>query len=338
MSNETEYTLDTLEFDEGPDRWAHVGSTALDWQQYNTVSDNGQDGDEPCDNDANAVRLSNLQLYLKEIHRIPLLSEAEERMLAMRIKVGSESAVDEMVLANLRLVVSIAKRYRGRGLDLLELIQEGNIGLRRAAEKYDYERTGKDGRTARFGTHATWWIRQAVGKAVIDKSRTIRLPGHVVGDISDMRTSKSDYEKHHGTPPDSSQLAEHMGIPEETVLRLQKWEQDVVSLDYKPEDGETSQTQGEVLVDPTAQTVDELAVLTTLPGQLERAMVESGLTENEINTIRIHFGLEDGVTDKTSTETGIIMGKTRQAVNHALASGIIKLRLNDCKTHLSDYN
>lgn len=331
MSAGAEHIRDKSEFDESPDRRIHIGSTALAWQQFSVEAVN-----EPYD-DANDADMDSMQQYLKEINRIPLLSEAEERALAVRIKAGSREAVDEMVLANLRLVVSIAKQYQGRGLGLLELIQEGNLGLRRAAVKYDYEHTGKDGQTARFSTHATWWVRQAVGKAVIDKARTIRLTDHVVQDISAMHASQKDYERHHGTSPNSSQLAEHMGVPEETVLQLQRWDQRAVSLDQPQGEEEDSQKLAEVIVDPNAQAVEELGELSTLRGQLERAMVESGLTQNEIDTLRIHFGLNDGITDRTSTETGRIMGKTRQAVNAAIERGTRKLQLSNDRTHLSDY-
>ena len=271
----------------------------------------------------------NVQMYLKEIGKTPLLTPDEEKDLARRIAKGEEAARQRLIKANLRLVVSIAKRYVHRGpLSISDLIQEGNIGLFKAVEKFDPERGFK------FSTYATWWIRQAITRALADQSRTIRIPVHMVETISKFTQAKRKLSQELGREPLVEEIAIEMELPIEKVRHIQKISQDVVSLEQPIGDDEDKSTLAEFIRDETSATPIQATSQELLKDQIKEIIED--LTERERKILEMRFGLEDGVTH-TLEEVGKVFNVTRERIRQIEAKALEKIRMHEKAAKLSDY-
>jgi RNA polymerase primary sigma factor len=257
-----------------------------------------------------------LQLFLKDIGKVPLLTAAQEVELAKRIERGDHSAKQAMVEANLRLVVSIAKRYRNQGLPFLDLIQEGTIGLVRAAEKFDYRKGFK------FSTYATWWIRQAVARAIADKGRTIRMPVHVVEKLNRIMRAERKLRAERGREPTIEEIARELEMPYDEVEHIRRSAQTPVSLE-KPVGDEDESEFGHFLADESAPLPDELAE-TALQREALRAIL-GALTERERRVLELRYGL-DGQQPRTLDEVGRAFNVTRERIRQIEHQGLKKLR------------
>ena len=257
-----------------------------------------------------------LQLFLKDIGKVPLLTAAQEVELAKRIERGDHSAKQAMVEANLRLVVSIAKRYRNQGLPFLDLIQEGTIGLVRAAEKFDYRKGFK------FSTYATWWIRQAVARAIADKGRTIRMPVHVVEKLNRIMRAERKLRAERGREPTVDEIARELEMPHEEVEHIRRSAQTPVSLE-KPVGDEDESEFGHFLADESAPLPDELAE-TTLQREALRSIL-GALSERERMVLELRYGL-DGQQPRTLDEVGRAFNVTRERIRQIEHQGLKKLR------------
>ena len=268
-----------------------------------------------------------VKMYLKEIGRVELLNHDQEIELAKRILEGDEQAKKELAAANLRLVVSIAKRYVGRGMLFLDLIQEGNMGLIKAVEKFDYTKGYK------FSTYATWWIRQAITRAIADQARTIRIPVHMVETINKLiRTSRHLLQKN-GREPTPEEIAEEMEIPVEKVMEIQKIAQDPVSLET-PIGEEDDSHLGDFIQDDDSPAPQDSAAYTMLKEQLNDVM--GTLTSREAKVLRLRFGLEDGKA-RTLEEVGKEFNVTRERIRQIEAKALRKLRHPSRSKKLRDY-
>ena len=268
-----------------------------------------------------------VRMYLKEIGKVPLLSAEEEVELAKRMADGDEEAKKRLAEANLRLVVSIAKRYVGRGMLFLDLIQEGNLGLIKAVEKFDYTKGYK------FSTYATWWIRQAITRAIADQARTIRIPVHMVETINKLiRTSRHLLQKN-GREPTPEEIAEEMEIPVEKVMEIQKIAQDPVSLET-PIGEEDDSHLGDFIQDDDSPAPQDSAAYTMLKEQLNDVM--GTLTSREAKVLRLRFGLEDGKA-RTLEEVGKEFNVTRERIRQIEAKALRKLRHPSRSKKLRDY-
>jgi len=227
-----------------------------------------------------------VRLYLREIGKIPLLTAQEELALAHRVVAGEKRAKDKMAEANMRLVVSIAKRYVGRGLDLLDLIQEGNTGLLRAVEKFDPDKGFK------FSTYATWWIRQAITRAIADQARTIRIPVHMVETINKLLRTQRRLTQDLNREPTNDEIAKEMDIDVEKVEHIMKIKQDIHSLDQSVRDDEEDSVLGDFVEDEDTISPEDSAANQLLKEQVKDLL--SGLSDREQKIIRLRFGLEDG--------------------------------------------
>jgi len=271
----------------------------------------------------------NVQMYLKEIGRTALLTPDEEKDLARRIAKGQEPARQRLIKANLRLVVSIAKRYVHRGpLSISDLIQEGNIGLFKAVEKFDPERGFK------FSTYATWWIRQAITRALADQSRTIRIPVHMVETISKFTQAKRKLAQELGREPLVEEIAIEMELPEEKVRHIQKISQDVVSLEQPIGDDDDKSTLAEFIRDDSSTTPIQATSQELLRDQIKEII--NDLTEREKKILEMRFGLEDGVTH-TLEEVGKVFNVTRERIRQIEAKALEKIRMHERAAKLSDY-
>ncbi len=273
-----------------------------------------------------------IRAYLQEIGRIPLLTSEEEIILAKRIEAGDEEARQHLTTANLRLVVSIAKRYVKRGLDLLDLIQEGNIGLMRAVEKFDYKRGCK------FSTYATWWIRQAITRAIADQARTIRIPVHMIETINKLSRINSELTAKLGRRPKNSELAKEMEIPVEKVLEIKKISQNTTSLQSpigkgKHDGGDTS-TLAEIIADEEGEKPSKTAERDFLRRQIHELLDE--LTDRERRVLELRFGLKDSVS-RTLEEVGHEFGVTRERIRQIEAKALSKLKSPTLGSDLRDY-
>ena len=257
-----------------------------------------------------------VKMYLKEIGRVPLLSADEEVELAKRMEQGDESAKKRLAESNLRLVVSIAKRYVGRGMLFLDLIQEGNLGLIKAVEKFDYRRGYK------FSTYATWWIRQAITRAIADQARTIRIPVHMVETINKLIRVSRQLLQEYGREPLPEEIAEEMGISEEKVREIIKIAQEPVSLETPIGEEEDSHL-GDFLPDDEAPAPADAAAFTLLKEQLMSVL--STLTPREEMVLKLRFGLEDG-RQRTLEEVGKEFKVTRERIRQIEAKALRKLR------------
>ena len=268
-----------------------------------------------------------VRMYLREIGKIPLLTYSQELDLAKRILAGDESAKQKLAESNLRLVVSIAKKYVGRGMLFLDLIQEGNMGLIKAVEKFDYTKGYK------FSTYATWWIRQAITRAIADQARTIRIPVHMVETINKLiRTSRHLLQKN-GREPTPEEIAEEMEIPVEKVMEIQKIAQDPVSLET-PIGEEDDSHLGDFIQDDDSPAPQDSAAYTMLKEQLNDVM--GTLTSREAKVLRLRFGLEDGKA-RTLEEVGKEFNVTRERIRQIEAKALRKLRHPSRSKKLRDY-
>ena len=268
-----------------------------------------------------------VRMYLKEIGKVPLLSADEEMELAQRIEEGDEKAKKRLSEANLRLVVSIAKRYVGRGMQFLDLIQEGNLGLMKAVEKFDYQKGYK------FSTYATWWIRQAITRAIADQARTIRIPVHMVETINKLIRVQRQLLQELGREPQPEEIAKEMGVPVERVREIMKISQEPVSLETPIGEEEDSHL-GDFVEDDHIQTPPEAAAFTLLGEQLKEVL--ETLTEREQKVLRLRFGLDDGRA-RTLEEVGKEFQVTRERIRQIEAKALRKLRHPSRSRKLKDY-
>ena len=268
-----------------------------------------------------------VRMYLKEIGRIPLLSIEEETELAKRMAEGDEEAKHKLEEANLRLVVSVAKRYVGRGMQLLDLIQEGNLGLIKAVDKFDYRKGFK------FSTYATWWIRQAITRAIADQARTIRIPVHMVETINKLVRVNRQLLQELGREPRHDEIAKAMGVSEEKVREIIKIAQDPVSLETPIGEEEDSHL-GDFIADDDAPAPDSMATQAMLKKQLNDVLAT--LTPREEKVLRLRFGLDDGRT-RTLEDVGKEFNVTRERIRQIEAKALRKLRHPSRSKRLKDY-
>ena len=284
--------------------------------------------DEITDTDYEGINVDDpVRMYLREIGRIPLLTYDQELDLAKRILENDEEARQELAESNLRLVVSIAKKYLGRGMLFLDLIQEGNMGLIKAVEKFDYTKGFK------FSTYATWWIRQAITRAIADQARTIRIPVHMVETINKLIRTSRHLLQQLGREPTPEEIAEEMEIPVEKVMEIQKIAQDPVSLET-PIGEEDDSHLGDFIPDDDSPAPQDSAAYTLLKEQLEEVM--NTLTPREAKVLKLRFGLEDGKA-RTLEEVGKEFQVTRERIRQIEAKALRKLRHPSRSKKLKDY-
>ena len=271
-----------------------------------------------------------VRLYLREIGKIPLLNAEEELALAQRVVAGEKKAKDKMAEANMRLVVSIAKRYSGRGLDFLDLIQEGNTGLLRAVEKFDPDKGFK------FSTYATWWIRQAITRAIADQARTIRIPVHMVETINKLLRTQRRMTQELNREPSIEELAKELEMEPEKVEYVMKIKQDITSLDAGVgRDGdEEDSVLRDFIEDEDSATPEESAASQLLKEQVQEIL--STLSDREQKIIKMRFGLENGKSH-TLEEVGQEFAVTRERIRQIEAKALAKLRKHKDSKKLHDY-
>lgn len=268
-----------------------------------------------------------VRMYLKEIGRVNLLTADEEVALALRIEKGDETAKQELAEANLRLVVSIAKRYVGRGMQFLDLIQEGNMGLMKAVEKFDYRKGFK------FSTYATWWIRQAITRAIADQARTIRIPVHMVETINKLIRIQRQLLQDLGREPLPEEIGAEMDMDTQKVRDILKISQEPVSLET-PIGEEDDSHLGDFIEDHDATSPADHAAYEMMKKQLENVL--DTLTDREENVLRLRFGLDDGRT-RTLEEVGRVFGVTRERIRQIEAKALRKLRHPSRSKQLKDF-
>lgn len=269
-----------------------------------------------------------VRLYLREIGKIPLLTAPEELALAQQVVAGDKGAKDKMAEANMRLVVSIAKRYVGRGLDLLDLIQEGNTGLLRAVEKFDPDKGFK------FSTYATWWIRQAITRAIADQARTIRIPVHMVETINKLLRTQRRLTQELNREPTNEEIAKEMEIEVDKVEHIMKIKQDISSLDASIRDDEEDSVLADFIEDEDTVSPEESATNQLLKEQVKDML--GALTEREQKILKLRFGLEDGKSH-TLEEVGQEFSVTRERIRQIEAKALAKLRKHRDAKKLHDY-
>ena len=293
-------------------------------------------GDEDEDMDVENLDLSipdgisiedPVRMYLKEIGKVPLLSAEEEIELAKRMELGDQEAKKRLAEANLRLVVSIAKRYVGRGMLFLDLIQEGNLGLIKAVEKFDYRKGYK------FSTYATWWIRQAITRAIADQARTIRIPVHMVETINKLIRVSRQLLQEYGREPTPEEIAEEMNMPADRVREILKISQEPVSMETPIGEEEDSHL-GDFIEDDNMPAPADAAAFTLLKEQLVEVL--GTLTEREQKVLRLRFGLDDGRA-RTLEEVGKEFNVTRERIRQIEAKALRKLRHPSRSRKLKDY-
>lgn len=272
-----------------------------------------------------------VRMYLREIGKIPLLSNDEEMELAKRAMEGDRKAKDKMAEANMRLVVSIAKRYSGRGLDLLDLIQEGNTGLLRAVDKFDPEKGFK------FSTYATWWIRQAITRAIADQARTIRIPVHMVETINKLMRTQRRLTQELNREPTNEELAKEMDMDVDKIEYIQKIKQDITSLDAgigrDGDEGEES-TLGDFIEDEDTASPEESATVQLLKEQVREIL--SSLSDRERKILEMRFGL-NGTKSHTLEEVGLEFAVTRERIRQIEAKALMKLKKHKDSKKLHEY-
>mgnify|MGYP005910217863 CR=1 FL=1 len=310
-----------------------IGTADMDnptLSEMQAIEDEGlpADLDEPeaLPEDVENAKLDDpVRMYLKEIGRIKLLTPEEEQEIAKKMAEGDEDARKRMSEANLRLVVSIAKRYVGRGMQLLDLIQEGNLGLIKAVEKFDHTKGFK------FSTYATWWIRQAITRAIADQARTIRIPVHMVETINRMRQATNQLVYQNGHEPTPEELAKAMDMSVERVREIQRMAQEPASLE-SPVGEEEDSSLGDFVADENAEAPGKAADRAMVAQQINLAL--KSLTPREEKVIRLRFGLDDG-RPRTLEEVGRDFGVTRERVRQIEAKAIRKLHSRKCLTLLN---
>ncbi|MEQ2383495.1 RNA polymerase sigma factor RpoD [Lachnospiraceae bacterium CLA-AA-H58] len=310
MSNDDEMDPDLFSEDEDADP-----EDAIDVEHIDLSVPEGIGVDDP------------VRMYLKEIGKVPLLSPDDEIELAKKIELGDEEAKKKLAESNLRLVVSIAKRYAGRGMQLLDLIQEGNLGLIKAVEKFDYRKGYK------FSTYATWWIRQAITRAIADQARTIRIPVHMVETINRLVRTQRQLVQKLGREATPEELAKELDMPVERVREIMKISQDPVSLETPIGEEEDSHL-GDFIQDNNVEVPADAATYTLLHEQLMDVL--STLTEREQKVLRLRFGLDDG-RPRTLEEVGRQFNVTRERIRQIEAKALRKLRHPSRSKILKDY-
>lgn len=268
-----------------------------------------------------------VKMYLKDIGSVPLLSGDDELVLAQKMVEGDEAAKKVLSEANLRLVVSIAKRYMGRGMQFLDLIQEGNLGLMKAVEKFDYSKGFK------FSTYATWWIRQSITRAIADQARTIRIPVHMVETINKQIRVSRRLLQELGREPTPKEIADELGVPEERVREIQKISQDPVSLET-PIGEENDSSLGEFIEDENGVTPTDAVARSLLKEQLLGIL--DSLTPREEKVLRLRYGLDDG-RPRTLEEVGKVFNVTRERIRQIEAKALRKLRHPSRSKRLKDF-
>lgn len=304
-----------------------MGDIKFDDLDLSVDDKSDSDGDVVASADPGVTIDDPVKVYLKEIGRVPLLSSDEEIELAIKIGEGDVAAKQRLSEANLRLVVSIAKRYLGRGMSFLDLIQEGNLGLIKAVEKFDYTKGFK------FSTYATWWIRQAITRAIADQARTIRIPVHMVETINKVKKVQSQLLHQNGHEPTPNEIAEEIDMPVDKVREIMRVAQEPVSLETPIGEEEDSHL-GDFIPDNDAPAPADAASHTMLREQL--ADVLSTLTPREEKVLRLRFGLEDG-RSRTLEEVGKEFNVTRERIRQIEAKALRKLRHPSRSRKLKDY-
>lgn len=285
------------------------------------------DSTETARSDISDLADDSVRMYLREIGKIPLINQEKEVELAKKILKGDKKAKRDLAEANLRLVVSIAKKYIGRGLDLLDLIEEGNTGLLRAVEKFDHTKGYK------FSTYATWWIRQAITRAIADQSRTIRIPVHMVESINKMIRAQRQLVQELGREPMPEEIAAEMGIDVERVNNMIKISQDTIPLE-SPVGEEEDSVLADFIEDQDSVTPDEAATYELLKEHITEVL--GLLTPREQRILRMRFGLDDG-RSHTLEETGQEFGVTRERIRQIEAKALVKLKKHRDSKKLKDY-
>ena len=320
-----EKLYDTIEA-QGIEIVEDMGDIKIDDLDLDLVENKDADG-VPIPTDSGLTIDDPVKVYLKEIGRVPLLSSEEEIELAIRISDGDVAAKQRLSEANLRLVVSIAKRYLGRGMQFLDLIQEGNLGLIKAVEKFDYTKGFK------FSTYATWWIRQAITRAIADQARTIRIPVHMVETINKVKKVQSQLLHQNGHEPSPDEIAEEIDMPVDKVREIMRVAQEPVSLETPIGEEEDSHL-GDFIPDNDAPAPADAASHTMLREQLSDVL--STLTPREAKVLRLRFGLEDG-RSRTLEEVGKEFNVTRERIRQIEAKALRKLRHPSRSRKLKDY-
>ena len=315
-------SLNDMDVFQKPDRIGSVQVTAEIEKGYEKTAEESENSFTERGNAEDPVRM-----YLKEIGRIPLLSSEEEIELAKRMEEGDEEAKKKLSEANLRLTVSIAKRYSGRGMQFLDLIQEGNLGLIKAVEKFDYRKGYK------FSTYATWWIRQSITRAIADQARTIRIPVHMVETMNRVNRTSRRLLQEYGREPTPEEIAEAMNLPVERVLEISKISQEPVSLETPIGEEEDSHL-GDFIQDDNVPVPADAAAFTLLKEQLVEVL--STLTDREQKVLRLRFGLDDGRA-RTLEEVGKEFNVTRERIRQIEAKALRKLRHPSRSRKLKDY-
>ena len=315
-------SLNDMDVFQKPDRIGNVQVTAEIEKGYEKTAEESENSFTERGNAEDPVRM-----YLKEIGRIPLLSSEEEIELAKRMEEGDEEAKKKLSEANLRLTVSIAKRYSGSGMQFLDLIQEGNLGLIKAVEKFDYRKGYK------FSTYATWWIRQSITRAIADQARTIRIPVHMVETMNRVNRTSRRLLQEYGREPTPEEIAEAMNLPVERVLEISKISQEPVSLETPIGEEEDSHL-GDFIQDEHIPVPADEAAHTLLREQLEKVM--DTLSEREQKVLALRFGLEDG-KPHTLEEVGREFQVTRERIRQIEAKALRKLRHPTRSRKLRDF-
>ena len=315
-------SLNDMDVFQKQDRIGSVQVTAEIEKGYEKTAEESENSFTERGNAEDPVRM-----YLKEIGRIPLLSSEEEIELAKRMEEGDEEAKKKLSEANLRLTVSIAKRYSGRGMQFLDLIQEGNLGLIKAVEKFDYRKGYK------FSTYATWWIRQSITRAIADQARTIRIPVHMVETMNRVNRTSRRLLQEYGREPTPEEIAEAMNLPVERVLEISKISQEPVSLETPIGEEEDSHL-GDFIQDEHIPVPADEAAHTLLREQLEKVM--DTLSEREQKVLALRFGLEDG-KPHTLEEVGREFQVTRERIRQIEAKALRKLRHPTRSRKLRDF-
>ena len=304
------------------------GDVELDNLNFDTELPKSQDAAAAASADTHNLAMDDpVKVYLKEIGRVPLLTAEEEQVLAMRIADGDQQAKQRLAEANLRLVVSIAKRYVGRGMQFLDLIQEGNLGLIKAVDKFDYTKGFK------FSTYATWWIRQAITRAIADQARTIRIPVHMVETIKKVKKTNSQLLHKNGRDPTAEEIADELQMPVEKVREILRVAQEPVSLETPIGEEEDSHL-GDFIPDDDALAPADAASMLLLKEQLGEVL--KTLTAREEKVLSLRFGLEDG-HPRTLEEVGKEFNVTRERIRQIEAKALRKLRHPSRSKKLKDF-